>query len=268
MPLLLAAIASIIFVAVGSLFPIMGIDWIDVFRPAARELLLLRNPYEVPGFYYPTWTLFILMPFAILPEPIGRTAFLLVSGAAFGYTAYRLGAKPLVLGAFLLSPPVIHCLLNANIDWMVLLGFVLPPQIGLFLVLIKPQTGFVVALYWVVEAWRNGGPKEVFRVVWPVTVGMLLSFLIFGLWPLRASGTVGFFWNASLWPMSIPVGLGLLVAAFRTRQKRYAMAASPCLSPYVLFHSWSAAFAAVIPHQLEFFAAWVGLWILVLIRAM
>jgi hypothetical protein len=58
-----------------------------------------------------------------------------------------------------------------------------------------------------------------------------------------------------------------MVAAFRRREKRYAMAASPALSPYVLFHSWSAALAALLPEQAEFIAAVIGLWILIIIRA-
>jgi hypothetical protein len=245
-----------------------GVDWEKAYRPASLALLSGKNPYEVFGFYNAPWTLLPILPLALLPVNLGRAAFFLMGLLGFSFTAYRLKARPLAWGAFLGSPPVMHCLLNASIDWMPLVGFVLPPRYGLFLVLIKPQVGFTVALFWLVEAWRDGGLRRVVWVFWPVTVVMLLSFALFGLWPFRFDRLVDLWWNASLWPMSIPVGLGLMAAAFRTRKINFAMGAAPCLSPYVLFHSWSGALAAILPLQAETVAAVAGLWILVILRAL
>jgi len=185
----------------------------------------------------------------------------------FVWFGYKMRANPLVLAGFILSPPVLHSLVNANNDWMTLIGFVLPPQIGLFFVVIKPQIGVAVALFWLVEAWRKGGWREVVRVFWPVTAALALSFVIFGWWFARFGGETQLWWNASLFPASIPVGLALIAASLRQRNIRFAMAASPCLSPYVLLHAWSGAFAALLQTPIEFFAAWAGLWILVGIRA-
>src|SRR5690606_38971700 len=78
-----------------------------------------------------------------------------------------------------------------NIDWLPLVGFVLPPQIGLFFILIKPQMGLAVALFWLVEAWREGGLREVIRVFGPVGAALALSLALYGLWPLRSSQEVG-----------------------------------------------------------------------------
>nr|MBN1230058.1 hypothetical protein [Anaerolineae bacterium] len=175
-------------------------------------------------------------------------------------------ARPVVLAFFLLSPPVLHSLLNGNIDWMVLVGYTLPPRFGLLLVVLKPQMGSVVGLFWLIEAWRNGGPKEVLRVFWPVAFLLALSFAFYGLWPLRFEREIDLWWNASLWPTSIPVGLVLLVAAIRRRDLRYAIGASPCLSPYVLLHSWSGALVTLVKTRWELIAAVIGLWLLVAIR--
>jgi hypothetical protein len=103
----------------------------------------------------------------------------------------------------------------------------------------------------------------------PFAVALAISFLIFGFWPTHALRilTISQGWNASLWPTSIPVGLGLAVAALRKREVRYAIAASPCLSPYVLFHSWSGALAAVLAQPFEALAVIAGLWVLTIIRA-
>lgn len=257
--------AGVLVVLLANTLP-PGIDWHDTFRPAALEVLAGRSPYRNPGFVYPAWAILPMLPLALLSEQIGRAILFLISAAALIIVAYRMGARPLALCMFLLSPPVLHELLNANIDWLGLIGLVLPPQLGLFFVVIKPQIGSAVALWWLIEAWRDGGAKEVIRVFAPVTIALSLTFLLFGFWPLAYLERVDYWWNASLWPASIPVGLALIVSAIRHRDIRFAAAASPCLSPYVLLHSWTGALVAVIRNQWEFLAAVVGLWILVIIR--
>jgi hypothetical protein len=267
--LILVCLVALIIAIVAAPFLPMGIDWRQTYRPAALALLAGHSPYEVDIYFSAPWALIPLIPLAILPESIGRSFLLWIGLAAFALVAYRLSAKPLALVAFLLSPPVLHCLLNSNIEWMPLLGFIMPPQIGLFLISIKPQIGIGVGLFWLIETWRKGGIREVFRVFAPFTVVLLISFLLFDFWPLRFRETMTLTqaYNASLWPSSLPVGLALLVASIRTRNIRYAMASSPCFSPYVLFHAWSGALAAILTLQAETVAAVVGLWVLVFIRA-
>lgn len=266
-----ATIGAVLALLAAPFLPV-GVDWVFVQRPAALAVLSWTSPYEVaPDAPYAgaPWGLWVLLPLAILPAHIGRAALLFIGLGAFALAAHRLGARPLVVAAFLLSPPVLHCLLNSNLDWMPLLGFVLPPQIGLFLLAVKPQMGSVVALLWLFQAWRTGGWRETARVFAPVTAALVFSFWLYGFWPAIALriASVSQGWNASLWPASIPVGLGLAVAALRKREVRYAIAASPCLSPYVLFHSWSGALAAVLAQPAEALAAIAGLWVLVLLLA-
>ncbi len=68
--------------------------------------------------------------------------------------------------------------------------------------------------------------------------------------------------------ISIPIGLTLAVAALYRRRIQLAMAASPLLSPYVLFHAYSGALAALATYSVEMITAVIGLWILVLIRVL
>lgn len=264
----LLLIVGIVLISITSKYLPNGVDWDVAYYPAARELLFLRNPYQVEKFFNPVWVLFPILPLVLLPSNVGRAAFFFFSLLGYGYAAYRFKAKPLALGAFIISPPVVHGLLNANVDWIPLLGFILPPQIGLFFVAVKPQVGFAVAVFWFFEAWRKGGWRETVRVFAPVSIGLLLSFLVFGFFPLRFGSRLEVWWNASLWPMSIPVGLGLLVASLRKHDLRFAMGAAPCLSPFVLFHSWAGALLAIVMYQFETIAVVVGLWILVALRAM
>lgn len=258
--------AALVLVALAARFLPPAIDWDTAFRPAGLAVWHGQSPYTNDMFRYAPWAILPVLPFAWLPASLGRAAYLFASLAAYAFVVYRLGARPFTLAAFLLSPPVLHGLLNANIDWITLLGFVLPPQVGLFFLVIKPQVGLGLILWILVEAWRTGGWRQCLRIFWPVTLATLASFLIFGFWPMRFLEPVGYWWNASLWPASIPVGLALMAAAIRRRRAEYAMAASPCLSPYVLLHSWVGALAALARLPAEMLAAVVGLWILVLIR--
>jgi hypothetical protein len=267
---LLACLLAVAIASAGARFLPQGIDWRDTYRPAARALLSGRSPYTVDIFFAAPWTLIPLVPFALLPETTGRAALLLVGLVAFAFAARRLGARPLALTAFLLSPPVLHCLLNSNIEWIPLLGPVLPPQVGLFFVTAKPQIGIGVILFWLVEAWRNGRLREVVRVFGPTVVVTLISFALFGFWPLRFRSTISLTraYNASLWPASIPVGLALMVPALRLREIKFSLAASPCLSPYVLLHAWVGTLVSIVSLPAETVAAVIGLWALVIIRAL
>ena len=256
----------IIVILLAYLLP-PAIDWHTTFRPAALELISGHSPYNVESYFNPPWALIPLIPIALLPEYLGRGVLVVVTLTAFIYTGHQLGAKPLAIFFLVLSPLAIHGILNGNIDWLVTLGFVLPPPIGLFFVTIKPQIGAAVVVFWLVEAWRTGGWLQVVRIIWPITMVMLISLLIFGLWPLHLNSQVGgYWWNGTLWPASIAIGLVLLGRAFQKRRIEYAMGASPCLSPYILLHSWIGVLFAISRFLPELIAIVIGLWIWVLIR--
>jgi len=240
-------IAVLALISVMSSFLPYAIDWSAVLRPAVFEILHGRSPYNAEGFFNPPWTAILLIPFAILPDNLGRAFMALSSLVAYSVVAYRLGANKTSIIFLLLSPPVLHVIINGNIDWLAALGFILPPQWGLFFVTIKPQIGIAVIPFWLIEAWRKGGLKLVVKIFSPVTAMLALSFALFGFWPLKTSHTLNLQWNASLWPVSIPVGLALFVAAIRKRKIEYSMAASPCLSPYVALHSWVGTLLAIAP---------------------
>lgn len=260
------------FALLAGYFLPQGVDWSSTFRPAALAVITGKNPYKLPieaPYAGAPWGMLPLVPFAFLPEWIGRGFLFTGSLLAFAYAAYRLRASSLAIIFFLLSPPVMHSLINANLDWMPLIGYSLPPSIGLFFLAVKPQMGIVVAVFWLVEAWRSGKWLSVIKTFGPVGIVFLISLALYGFWPLNMLKVDAHttWWNASLWPMSIPVGLALGVAAIRLRKIQYAMAASPCLSPHVVFHSWSAALIAIVSSTPETIAAVIGLWILVIIRA-
>lgn len=241
---------------------LVGIDWHETFYPALQKALDGDSPYDVPTFRNAPWTILLLLPFAPFSEDTGGILYFMASLAGYAWVAYRLQASPLALTAFLFSPPVVYGLRMLNVDFLVLLGFTLPAPIGLFLVLIKPQMGVAMVLYWLAEAWRSGGAKSVARTFAPVTIASVLSFLFFGNWIAGRQGDLlGSFWNASLWPWALPVGLVLVALSIRDRRMEYGMAASPFLSPYLAYHSWVSALAGLLRYDFQLVIAVIGMWI-------
>jgi len=265
--LLLIWILAIACIYIVTNYMPYGVDWRTVFRPATQAFIHFESPYSIEGYFNPPWAVLPLIPIAVLPESLGYAFLILLSLSGFLYTAHRLGARPSIIVVLLLSPPVLHSLLNGNIDALTVLGFVLPPQIGLFFILIKPQIGIALAVYWLIEAWRRGGVQEAFRIFAPVTAVLIVSFLIYGPWPLRSKQEIHLWWNASLWPASIPVGVALLVGSLVRKKKEYAIAASPFLSPYVLLHAWVGTLLGLISHVRWTVVAVIGLWVLAAVRS-
>jgi len=256
-------LAGLIFYwAVSSIWPLLGIDWHETFYPSLQKVLSGENPYDVPTFRNAPWTILVLFPFAVFSEDVGGVLFFIASLAGYAWVAYRLKARPLAFVVFLFSPPVVYGLRMLNVDVLVLIGFVLPAPIGLFFILIKPQMGIVMALYWLAESWREGGVNKVIKTFAPVTVSLALSFVLFGNWVAgRQSDLLDSFWNASLWPWALPIGLVLAALSVRDRRKDYGMAASPFLSPYLAYHSWASVLVGLLQHEFVLVITVVGMWI-------
>jgi hypothetical protein len=248
--------------AVNSIWPLLGIDWHETFYPALYKVVNGGNPYSVPTFRNAPWTILLLLPFALFSKDVGGILFFMASLAGYAWVAYRLRARPIAFVAFLISPPVFYGLRMLNVDVLVLIGFVLPAPIGLFFVLIKPQMGVAMALYWLAEAWRDGGVKSVLRTFSPVGISLVLSFIIFGNWIAgRQSDLLVSFWNASLWPWSLPIGLVLVALSIRDQRSDFSMAASPFLSPYLAYHSWASVLVGLLKYDFQLVIAVIGMWI-------
>lgn len=243
------------------------IDWVRTFRPAAREVLALRSPYNISTYYNPPWILIPLLPIALLPDKVGNGFLFVISLCALIYSAIRMGAKPFSLIAFLLSFPVVFLLLFGQIDWMILFGLTLPPQIGLIFIFAKPQIAIPYVVFILIESWQKGGYKQVLKVFYPVFVMFLLSNLIFGLWFTDSDlFMLSAIYNYSLWPGGLIFGSVLLVYAIIKHKKEVSISAGPFFSPYVGVHSWTIALVALLPYQWMIGIAAAGSWLMYLIQ--
>ena len=250
--------AILLFISIYKIFPIHS-HWAEIYRPATLHLLAGKNPYIIEGFLNPPWALIPLIPMAILPERVGNALLGTITIIAFGYTAHKLGAKPLTIILFLTLPVTLYNIIQVNVDWLVGLGLLLPPQLGLFFVLLKPQIGIFIALYWLYQAWESGGIKEVFKIFSPVTFAFLLSLIIFGGF-VQKSAVVFHDPNLTYWPESISAGFVVFALAFRMKKANLSITAAPLLTPYIQPYSLPLAAFGLLPDSRLTNLFLIGLW--------
>ena len=244
-----------------------GIDWYQTWRPALLAWLAGGDPYSVPTFYGPPWALLPMAPLALLPPAWGRWALFALSLAGLAAAARYAGHGRAGVVLLLLSPPAVHGLLNANIDWLPLLALGMPRPVGLLFLAAKPQIGAGVAAYWLIEAIWRGGLNGLIDTAGPLALALIWSLAAFGPWPLRMMAAPGAWFNAApavlLGPgVALAIAAGLLLLAVRSGRVRWALPAGPIAAPYLLFHSWVGVLAALPVGLLAL--ADVGLWWVVL----
>jgi len=270
----LIILVLILIVLNNSLVPslFLGYDWIHTYRPAALAMARGESPYSVDIYYAAPWALIPLIPIALLPEQTGTIFMFLLGLSAFAFIAHQLGANPISMAIFLLSASVVGCLLWGNIEWMPLLSIVLPPSIGLIFAIIKPQVGIGIVIFWFFNILNTRGWRDVIKTFLPVTILSLLSFWMYGFWPLRFQQTLDLSnrsslnYNSTIWPQGIFIGIWLIYYAIKRHQDKTAIAASPFLSPYTLQYTWVAVLVAAINAPMELLVISIGLWIPVVFR--
>jgi hypothetical protein len=261
--IIIFSIAFLLFVFIAYRYPLPLYDWHGTYRQAAIHLLQGESPYLTRTLYNPPWLLLPLLPFAMLPERIGSAAWFASNVLLLGYLAYRMGAKPSAMLAFLFSYPAYRCLLHGQVDGLATIGILLPPQIGLFFILTKPQIGIGIALYWLIEAWRQDGIRRVIHDFAPVGIAFVLSFILFG--PYLNTGRMEYVagkdWNTSFFPLALPLGLFLITKAIQSRQFKLSISASAFLTPYLAYYSWTPALLSIANNQLPFILVALSTWL-------
>ncbi len=249
---LIPALVILLGVAVYFASFLPSADWYVTFDPAARGIFSGHSPYEQPVFLNPPWAVLLLFPFIIFPPTLAHGLFFVASALALIYLAWRLHASPLAMAALMLSPTAVGVLLVGNLDALVYLGMLLPPVSGLFLLLLKPQIGAGVAIYYLIESWREGKFSNVLRTFSPIAIAYLVSALIFPIFIERIINKPSTdVWNRSLFPYAIPIGLFFLWLAIRKRNAYFALAATPFLTPYLTFYSYLAIQMAFLHKDVE-----------------
>jgi len=216
-------------------------DWYGTFDAAGRGIFEGRSPYAQPLFVNPPWTVLLLLPFVAFPPVVARGLVLVTSVAALIYVSWRLGAPRAAVIAVLLSPTAIGLLLAASLDAFVVLGVLLPPVWGLLLLLVKPQVGAGVALYYAAQSWRNSKIAGLVRTLAPIVAAYIIGGFLYPEWIERLIHKPENEWNRSLFPYGIPIGLFLLWLGIRRHNVFFALASTPFFAPYLTFYTYLVA---------------------------
>lgn len=262
-------IAVIVILVILSIpFIPTGIDYYDVLRPATIAFLRFENPYHTVGTLNPPWIFLLLAPIAILPVQIGGAILFWLNLFTWIIVTWKLSNNKLAsIIAVVTSPMVFNGLMAGNVDFLVMWGLLLPAEFAVFFLAIKPQVGGAAILYLAIHAYKEGGWQRLARLFLLPLLITVLSFVVYGLWPLNAGKILGFSWNASPlkilgWP-SIVIGLLLFILALSRKNHEdgtgISMAASPFFSPYVGSQSWVAILPALMKTKV-LYIVWVILW--------
>jgi hypothetical protein len=263
----LAVLANIIVMMSAQNNLSLATDWLTCFKPAVLQFISGQNPYAGGAcFYNAPWLLIPFIPLAFLSDIPSVLLIWFIAVLCVIFVARKLGASPLTITILLLSPALGYELFVTNLNWLIAVGLILPPQFGLFLLLAKPQLGMVVALFWLVESWRTEGIRKVIKIFAPVALTLLVSLMIYGLWPLHAIWLKDSHWNVSMFPESIGIGLLLTYHALKSHKIGLAILASPFFAPYVGFHSWVFCLLGLAASPIETLLAVSGLWGFIIFR--
>ncbi len=236
-----------------------GVDWRESFYPAVSLLLQGVNPYFQRTVFAPVWSLALLAPLSLFGWSVGVVLIFMLNFSILVFVLYRLKVRPIIILLVVLSPMSYWYLRQGNLDSFVLLGTVLPPPYSFLFLATKPQIGIMAGLYQVYALWRERGWLRTLLLCLPACVAIAANLLLIYLSPPRVD-VVGAGWNVSMFPWSIPLGLGLLYLAWKKEREHFAIASSPFFSPYLQFGSWIIAFLAVTDNVYLTFGIMVMSW--------
>ena len=149
-----------------------------------------------------------------------------------------------------------------NIEWLVLIGLLTPTSIGLWFLLVKPQMGFILVLLLAWKTYKQQGVKRLFLVFSPVSLGLVISYLL----GMRIPNLAHFSsYSADIWPFGLLFGIPALIIAFKNKDDKLALAVAPFLTPYIGTMSWVAILPKSMQSYRKITIGWVLSWIIVLV---
>ena len=233
------------------------------------------HPYKTAGFFNVPWARVILLPFMTLPFDWGVFAqmaiyFIGLSAVVdkFSNEHASLFRKRITLLIALASPFALDTAIELNIDWMVVIGLLVPPAYSGPFLLIKPQAviGYIASFAWM----------TLVRWIIVVLVVVLISLLIWGAWFMDLIASAQFYplgVAVNVAPMSIIspilsilIGSILLVIAFWRKSPTAGIWGGIFFMPYVASYSILLPFTLLVirfPRVMAIFT--VALWIAVAI---
>ncbi len=217
-------------------------DYRLYFAPAMKA----ADPYAVAGFYNPFW----IFAGVWLAERFGSYAaavWVSVNLCAFVFACVKLKMPLWLVMPFVVFAGGLLGAIVGNVEGIVALGLVVPAPFGIVLLMLKPQIGVAVTLYYVLSALVYRGWKDAVLYLAPVLVLFTVSLIFFGDWYQVFLDAARLSYNTLLfYPLGVPVGLALIVAGVARRNVGFALMAIPFVTPYMNHHTWAFPFMGVV----------------------
>lgn len=214
------------------LSPLSYSDWTVAFRPSALNWL---DPYyRLDVVFNPPWVFPLLYGFAIFPNRVGGSLLMGVAIASF-YWYLNDGIKTVILVG---SAPAMVMVALGQLDFLLLIGLMLPPWLGLPFMVLKPQATLLCI------------PKRLNqRSITSMAIVMLVSVMIWGVWWVTViNQQPNPKLNMSMLPYSLPLA-GLILGYCYHRQSypdSLLCAASLCVAPYFMIQSLTLMLALIL----------------------
>lgn len=252
-PLLLLLVLFLLAGALSSI-PWFARDWKAFYYKGA----LSPSPYELRKVVAPPWAYWALFPIAVLGDDLSSGVLTLVTIlVCMGYL--RDWRKFALL---CLTIPFQATLVFGQTDFLPILGLMVPANLSLLFLTMKPQGALLAALNKRLTGMGLLALLFVFGV----------SMLLHGWWVPVLLEPPGWDSNWSPWPWSIPVGLALLYWQWKRGFDSDAALclASLCLAPYFCISSLLPVTVATVKER----DLWVAIvivvlpWLIVLVTGM
>jgi len=197
---ILAACALVL--AIYTFYLPFGVDYLLYFRPPVdawlRGTAELFDPVKTKGFFDMPWMAFLLVPFLWLRPPVDLALWraLNLAGVITAARVFRGGAARRWGVLAVVQLYVLHALLVANVDGVILLGVALAwlgvqrrgprlVSLGLWLISFKPFNALLFGVVVLAALWRWAWREKLVALALPA-LSLVTSFFIFGLdWPAR-----------------------------------------------------------------------------------
>lgn len=228
MKVFLGLCVVIVFIGLFIVVPNPSSDFHD-FYTATKLLLIGHSPYEWERFYNPVWLLLIITPFSVFPEQIAYRLFTIVALIFISFFVYK-QKLPTIQTFLLLFVLWTVQIVSLNLEWLLLLGLIVNPIIGIWLVLLKPQLGiFLAIVLFIGMSWKQ-------RVITLILLGIaILISILLGFHVPQLHEFIE--WNFSPFPLFVPIGILSILISIYSKDKELALVSGLLVSPYWQFPS-------------------------------
>ncbi len=227
----------------------------------------IADPYASRLFANPPWTAVLVYPVALLPFETSVLIQIILYFSLLTLLIAKFGGKFWTVVLVLTSSLAYDSALEMSLEWLVVIGLLVPRVWSGPFLLVKPQAAL--------GAWFGFRPRQIF---WAGVVALIVAGLSFLIWPNWLEGMQNAFQNNifGAWgtrvnislsrglPRPVAWGIGLLLAllAFRRGDVILGVLAWQFLVPYATFYGSMPAFALLaVRWPLIAFAISAAAWI-------